>query len=90
MEIFTKKSLVLKIVIALVIVILFNFSAPTISQADVTEVIGGTLLTPIVDLLLAIGDGMMNLIQNILFGMDTSLVKVAIPEASPYGSNVNR
>ena len=81
MEIFTKKSLVLKIVIALVIVILFNFSAPTISQADVTEVIGGTLLTPIVDLLLAIGDGMMNLIQNILFGMDTSLVKVAIPEA---------
>ena len=83
MEILRKKNIVLKIVIALVIVILFNFSAPTISRADdLGEVIGGTLLTPIVDLLLAIGDGAMNLIQNVLFGIKDSLVKVAVPEAS--------
>ena len=82
MEIFTNKSLVLKIVIALVIVILFNFCAPTLSHAGIAEAIGGTLLSPIVDLLLAIGDGAINLIQNILFGIDNSLLKVAVHEAS--------
>lgn len=82
MEVFKSKSLVLKIVIALVIVILFNFCAPTLSQAGVAEVIGGTLLSPIIDLLLAIGDGAINLIQSILFGMDNSLLKVAVHEAS--------
>ncbi len=82
MEVFKNKSLVLKIVIALVIVILFNFCAPTLSHAGVTEVIGGTLLSPIIDLLLAIGDGAINLIQNILFGLDNSLLKVATPETS--------
>lgn len=82
METLNKKSLVLKIVIALVIVILFNFSAPTLSHAGVSEVIGGTLLSPIIDLLLAIGDGAINLVQSILFGMDNSLLKVAVHEAS--------
>lgn len=82
MEVFKNKSLVLKIVIALVIVILFNFCAPTLSHAGVAEVIGGTLLSPIIDLLLAIGDGAINLIQSILFGMDNSLLKVAVHEAS--------
>ena len=83
MEIFKKKSIVLKIVIAVVFVILFNFCSPTVSLgADgLLEQIGGTLLSPIVDLLLAIGDGTINLIQSILFGIDNSLTKVAVPEA---------
>ena len=83
MEIFKKKSIVLKIVIAVVFVILFNFCSPTVSLgADgLLEAIGGTLLSPIVDLLLAIGDGAINLIQSILFGIDNSLTKVAVPEA---------
>ena len=70
METFKKKSLVLKIVIAIVVVILFNFSAPTISQAS----IGGTLLQPIVALLTAIGDGAMLVIQSILFGLNYSVI----------------
>ncbi len=77
MEILRKKNIVLKIVIALVIVILFNFSAPTISHAGLGEIIGGTLLTPIVDLILAIGDGLMYTIQKIVLGMDSSLIKVS-------------
>ena len=72
MEIFTNKSLVLKIVIALVIVILFNFCVPTLSHAG----IGGTLLEPIVDLLIAIGDGAMLVIQSIIFGLDYSVVRL--------------
>ena len=71
MEIFKKKSLILKIVIALVVVILFNFSAPTISQA---ASIGGTLLQPVVSLLTALGDGLMLLIQSILFGVNYSVI----------------
>ena len=81
MEIFKKKSLILKIVIAIVVVILFNFSAPTISQASVAEVIGGTLLEPVLDLALALGDGIMYIVQSLLFGMDESLLKVAVPGA---------
>lgn len=71
MEILKKKSLILKIVIALVVVILFNFSAPTISQA---ASIGGTLLQPVVSLLTALGDGLMLLIQSILFGVNYSVI----------------
>ena len=81
MEIFKKKSLILKIVIALVVVILFNFSAPTVSQANVAEVVGGTLAEPVADLLLAIADGAIYVVQNVLFGMDVSLLKMAVPTA---------
>lgn len=82
METFKKKSLVLKIVIAIVVVILFNFSAPTMSRAEnVAEVVGGTLAEPVADLLLAIGDGVVYVVQNVLFGMDVSLLKMAVPTA---------
>ena len=72
MEIFTNKSLVLKIVIALVIVILFNFCVPTLSHAG----IGGTLLGPIVDLLVAVGDGAMLIIQSLIVGFDYSVIRL--------------
>ena len=77
MKIFTKKNLILKIVIALVFVILFNFCAPTISRAGFFEEIGGTLIEPLVELFIAIGDAAMNLMQNLLFGLNDSLVKVS-------------
>lgn len=64
MELFTKKHIVLKIVIALVIVILFNFCAPTISNASVLESIGGTLFSPIMDFLVAICDGIIKITQG--------------------------
>lgn len=75
MELFTKKHIVLKIVIALVIVILFNFCAPTISNAGMLEEIGGTLLSPIMDLLVAIGDGLIKITQGLLMGVDNTLIK---------------
>ena len=73
MNIFTNKNLILKIVIALVIVILFNFSAPTMSQA---VTIGGVLFEPIKDLVLTIADGAVWLIQKIVFDTDVSLMKL--------------
>lgn len=77
MKILTNKNVILKIVIALVIVILFNFSAPTISNAGIGKVIGGSLLAPIVDLLISIGDAGMNIIQKIIFNADGTLIKVS-------------
>lgn len=66
MEIFTKKNIVLKIVIALVFVILFNFCAPTVSYG-LFEEIGGTLLEPLIELCISLGDAAINLIQTLLF-----------------------
>lgn len=56
MKIFTKNSIVRKIIIAIVIVILFNFIAPNISKAADDEDWGGVLFTPIQALLLGFGD----------------------------------
>ena len=84
MKIFTKKSIVLKIVIALVIVILFNFSAPTISNAaGMLEAIGGTLLSPMMDLLVAIGDGLIKVIQELIIGVDATLLKLCVDTSLP-------
>ena len=79
MEIFKKKSVVLKIVIAVVFVILFNFCSPTVSLGfdDALAALGGTLLSPLVDLLISIGDGVIYIIQLIVFGMSESTVKVS-------------
>lgn len=77
MELFKNKNLVLKITIALIVVILFNFSAPTFSYAAASETIGGILLTPVVDLLIAIGDSAISVLQEVLFGIDNSLIKVS-------------
>lgn len=59
MEIFTKKSIVQKIIIAIVIVILLNFTLPNISKAAIADEFGGILFTPIQMLLLGLGDGLM-------------------------------
>lgn len=67
MKIFSRKSLILKIALILAIVILFNFIAPRIVLADDNGGVGGILFEPIKDLLLTIGDAIMNLMQNVIF-----------------------
>ncbi len=66
MKIFTKKNIIIKIALILVIVILFNFIAPRIVFAD-DDGIGGKLFEPIKDLLLTIGDALMGVMQNVIF-----------------------
>ena len=75
MEIVTNKNLTLKIVILLVFVILFNFCAPTVSRAEDGDV-GGMLFEPVKDLLLTIGDSIINIVQSLIFGTETSLLKL--------------
>lgn len=75
-KIFSNKNVIIKIATILVIVILFNFINPGISFGAVSGGIGGVLFEPIKDLILAIGDGLINIMQNVIYGTDVSLLKL--------------
>lgn len=59
MKIFTNKNIVQKIIIAILIVLSFNFITPTYSQAG----FGGVLAGPIIDLFAGLGDVVMSFLQ---------------------------
>lgn len=63
MKIFTNKKVIQKIVIAILIVLSFNFITPTFSMANV----GGALLDPIFDLLATIADAVVSGLQYFMF-----------------------
>lgn len=79
MKFLMEKGIVHKLIIAIVIVLLFNFMAPTISSAG----IGGILFDPIKSLLLVIADGVMQLSQNFMFNMGSTstLIEIQDPAA---------
>ena len=84
----TNKNFIQKIVIAILIVISFNFITPTVSSAD----FGGVLLGPVIDLIAGIGDAVMAALQyfmdggdNIEFSTEGFLVQVDKFEADKYG-----
>lgn len=88
MKILKNKNLTQKIIIAIVMVLSFNFIAPTYSHAD----FGGVLLGPVIDLIAGIGDAVMALLQVFMDGGDNDLLSsegflVAADEfdASTYG-----
>ena len=65
MKNFSKKSILQKTIIAIVVALLLtNFIVPTYSHAD----FGGVLLSPIVDLLCSVGDAVINLLQVCMTG----------------------
>ena len=66
-----KKNLTQKIIIIIVMILSFNFIAPTYSQAD----FGGVLMGPIIDLIAGIGDSVMALLEVFMDGGDNSLLK---------------
>lgn len=67
-NLFLEKNVVQKLIIALVIVILFNFVAPTIVNgwAFGWKEVGGALLSPILQFIMAIADGVLTLLQTSL------------------------
>lgn len=69
MKFYTEKTITNKIIIALVIVTLLNFICPNISSAS----IGGILFSPIKDLLLVIADGVMSIVQAMIYGTNLSV-----------------
>ena len=71
MKIFNTKRLSGKLILALILIILLNTTiVVNISYAGVGALIGGTLIDPICDLFLGIGDGIMSIVQKSIFGID--------------------
>lgn len=73
MKIFTKKNIVQKVIIAIVIVLSFNFIIPNYSQAG----FGGVLMGPIIDLFAAIGDAVMSALQFFFYDGGFSIGETA-------------
>ena len=82
MKIFTNKSVVQKIIIALVLIILFNFCIPPQVNAniitDTFENIAGGLLKEFVHLIASICDVVMGLLNHVMFGTDEMINSVMI------------
>lgn len=71
MGFFTKKSTVQKIILALVVIILFNFAIPIKSQAkDDWETIGGKILKELVKLIDSLGDVVMGMLNKAMLGTE--------------------
>lgn len=71
MKFFTNKETSKKIIIAILLVMSFNFITPNISQAD----FGGTLFKPIAELLKALGDLVIKGLQSMLLGDGTIAIE---------------
>ena len=70
-------SLIKKVSIVLVCLMVFSFCVPGIAMAkDDGKGIGGRLLDPIVDLLVALGDGSYNLIHKTIVNQSESLIHI--------------
>ncbi|MCI8482289.1 MAG: hypothetical protein HFJ27_04345 [Clostridia bacterium] len=71
MKFFTKKSVIRKIIIAIVIVMSFNFSIPQTVQADA----GGIFVSPLVALVTVIFDSIQHVLEWSMLGESRSFLK---------------
>lgn len=85
MKFYTEKTITNKIIIALVIVTLLNFICPNISSAS----IGGILFEPIKDLLLVIADGVMSIVQAMIYGTNLSVSFLTIKYKDEWQSTAS-
>lgn len=72
MKFFTNKKLWQKIAIILLILFIFQFFIPKPTHA----IVGDVLLEPVTSLFANLGDGIMNILQKTIMGMDASGVWV--------------
>lgn len=85
MKFYTEKTITNKIIIALVIVTLLNFICPNISSAS----IGGILFEPIKNLLLVIADGVMSIVQAMIYGTNLSVSFLTIKHKDEWQSTAS-
>lgn len=76
MSFFTNKKFLFKLIASICIFLtLFNFTMPLKAHAaGQLSKIGGQLLDPFVDLLSALGDGAMEIVQNSIMGTDATVI----------------
>ena len=71
MKNFAKKNILKKIIIVFMIITSFSFTKPK----EVNAGVGGTLMAPICDLLVGLGDGAVNVIHKTLIKQDETLLR---------------
>lgn len=87
MKIFANKNIWKKLVLILLIITIFSFGAPKTVQADNDEDsggIGGVLMKPICNILVGIGDGVVNVIHRFVVDQETTLIRVDL-ESGHWG-----
>ena len=90
---FTKKGIVQKIIVILIFLTIFNFMYPYMPVFAATTIIeqdekipGGVLLTPILNLITSLCEGVIAICQKYLLGMGASSIHVTSDEISLLGS----
>ena len=90
MKIFKSKSLSVKLILVVLLVIfLINTVIPSVSYAGIGAAIGGKLIDSFCDLLVALGDGIMSIIQRSVFGI-TGEIAVDLTGKTPWYAYVAR
>ena len=72
MKIFANKSIWKKIILIFLLIISISFIKPEPVQASV----GGTLMKPVCDLLVGLGDGVVKIIHICILGQDNTLLRI--------------
>lgn len=73
MKIFTKKGIIGKLIIVIILMSIIGCAVPKNISFATTDA-GGVLLKPITDFAIGIGDAIINLIHKVLFNMDKALL----------------
>ena len=85
---FLSKSLIAKIALVIVIILVFEFAmAEPVAATEAVGQLGGTLLRPIVNLVVYLADGVINILQSALLSMETSFQYIDLTdEGGPIGT----
>ncbi len=75
MKIFTNKNIGKKLIIALLIVLAFQMIATKPVHADVVQ-FGGKLMSPIMSLIVSLGDGLNDILSSAIMGVGTTILEV--------------
>lgn len=82
MKFFTNKSIWTKIIIVLIFILVFEFvvSKPSLGAMDMLE-FGGKLVSPIVSFVIALGDGVMEIVHSSITGTSEALLEADLNES---------
>ncbi len=74
MKVFQNKNLFKKLIIMFLFITIFSFCLPKSVRAD--DGVGGLLLKPVIDLLLGVGDGALDVVHKVIYHQDQSVISV--------------
>ena len=82
-RIFTSKNIIIKVALVLVIILLIEFTINCKPVRAVTgEGIGGLLLAPVMKLIVSLADGIMDILQINLLGMNGSFTSIPLDDTA--------